>query len=99
MHIDDVARIHVEALNETKLPTAADFLLMSPNDWSETSEIATKLFPSEVENGVLKLNGKRSNVDVKMDNSETVKVFGELKGFDEMIKSLVGQYLELRRAE
>jgi nucleoside-diphosphate-sugar epimerase len=95
VHVDDVARIHVGALDENKVPGNANFLASISAEFEDTLEIARKQFPEAVQDGRLPLGGKRATLLVNFDIEETVKVFGPLKSFEEMVKSVVGQYLEL----
>jgi hypothetical protein len=57
-------------------------------------------FPEDVKNGILKLGGQLTGPAISFDASETEQVF-EVKwiGFEEQIKSIVSQYVELRKAE
>lgn len=57
-------------------------------------------FPEDVKSGVLKLGGELTDPAVSFDASEIEQVF-KIKwiGFEEQVKSIVSQYVELRKAE
>jgi nucleoside-diphosphate-sugar epimerase len=95
VHVDDVARIHVGALDEEKVPGNANFLASIPARFEDVLEIARRLFPEAVRDGRLPLGGKKATLPMTFDIQDTVAVFGPLKGFEEMVESLVGQYLGL----
>jgi nucleoside-diphosphate-sugar epimerase len=95
VHVDDVARIHVGALDETKVPAETDFLASISVQFEDAIEIAKRLFPEAVRDGRLPLGGSKGTLPITMDIKGTTDVFGQLKGYEEMVGSLVGQYLEL----
>lgn len=57
--------------------------------------VVQKYFPDAVQKGVLKLDGSQPDAHIKFDNSATVEVFGELDGYEEAVKDLVGQFIAL----
>jgi nucleoside-diphosphate-sugar epimerase len=95
VHVDDVARIHVGALDEKKIPGSANFLASLSVQFEDALEITGRLFPEAVQNGRLPLEGKRATLPMTIDIQDSVAVFGPLKGYEEMVKSVVGQYLGL----
>jgi nucleoside-diphosphate-sugar epimerase len=95
VHVDDVSRIHVRALDEEKVPAGANFITSIPVEFENTLDIAKRLFPEAVEDGRLPLGGSRQTLPLTIDTQATVDVFGPFKGYEEMIKSVVGQYLGL----
>lgn len=97
----DVARIHVESLDESKVPGNKNFFV-HPDDapgqktgFGDAEGIARKLFSDAVKDGRLPLGGQLGVVDVHMDGRETVRVFGKLRGFEDAVANLLEQYLEL----
>lgn len=97
-HVLDVARIHVEALDEEKVKGSQSFLLDSgPMLFDDANEIVRRAFPHEVEDGTLPLGGSIPAVFVKFDVEETRRIFGEMIGFEEQVKSVVGYYLSLKK--
>jgi nucleoside-diphosphate-sugar epimerase len=95
VHVDDVSRIHVEALDEEKVPPGANFLTSIPVKFEHASDIVKRLFPEAVEDGRLPLGGPRKTLPLTVDIQATVDTFGPLKGYEEMVKSVVEQYLRL----
>ena len=94
VHVDDVARIHVGALDEEKVADNANFLASISVQFEDALEIAARLFPEAVQDGKLPLGGKRATLPLTVDTQDTIAVFGPLKSYEEMVKSVVGQYLD-----
>ena len=94
VHLDDVSRIHVGALDEEKVPAGANFITAIPVKFEHTLDIVKRLFPEAVEDGRLPFIG-RQTMPLTIDIQATVDAFGPLKGYEEMVKSVVGQYLRL----
>ena len=94
VHLDDVSRIHVRALDEEKVPAGASFIISIPVKFEDTLDIVKRLFPEAVEDGRLPFIG-RQTMPLTIDIQATVDAFGPLKGYEEMVKSVVGQYLRL----
>jgi nucleoside-diphosphate-sugar epimerase len=95
VHLDDVARIHVGALDEKKVPASTNFLVSIPAQFDDALEIAKRLFPEAVEDGRLPLGGSMPTLPLTVDVQPTIDVFGPLKSYEEMVKGVVGQYLKL----
>ncbi|KAH7400168.1 hypothetical protein BKA64DRAFT_476332 [Cadophora sp. MPI-SDFR-AT-0126] len=102
-HIDDVARIHVAALDTAKVSGNRGFLLQSGDGgkivFDDALEVAKEKFGSAVDEGILPLGGTTGNAYQIVDSSETDEVFGELKSYKEAVESVLGQFVELKRAE
>jgi nucleoside-diphosphate-sugar epimerase len=103
VHVDDVAKAHIDALN-SNVPGNAEYLLTSDGlegvIWEDGMEITKKYFGGEVESGLLPLGGEMGTMRIRIDTRPTEKALGwKCRSFEETIKSLVGQYLELKRAE
>ncbi|KAE9961526.1 hypothetical protein BLS_001862 [Venturia inaequalis] len=78
VHVDDCARLHVQAL-DSSIPGNCDFLAHATKvDWSDGSiaKITRENFPDDVASGLLPLNSKITGVDIDFDSTETEKAFG-----------------------
>jgi nucleoside-diphosphate-sugar epimerase len=103
VHVGDVARAHVEALNE-RIAGNKDYVLSSDGpegiEWNHGIDFANKRFPDAVDQGVLKLGGGMPTQKWRIDSSATEKAFGwKCRSFEETIGDLVGQYVELAGRE
>ncbi|KUJ09721.1 NAD(P)-binding protein [Mollisia scopiformis] len=99
VHVADVARLHVEALNP-KIEGNQSFLAVSEGErgtrWEEAIDIVNRNYPQAVKKGVLPNNGTASTKRTKVDASRTEQVFGfKFQGYEEQVKSVVDQYLGL----
>ena len=95
--VRDVARIHVESLNESKVVGNKNFVLDAGKiKFDDALEIAKKEFPEAIESGVLPLGGHISSVYSVFDTKETVETFGKFYSYSEAAKEVIGQYLELK---
>lgn len=95
--VDDVARAHVLALDAAKVPGNKGYSLMAKEmTWEDAIDIARKQFPQAFEAGKLSADGKQPTIDLFFDFAESERVFGfKFAGFEEQVKALAGQYLEL----
>ena len=103
VHVEDVARLHVEALNP-KIEGNQSFLAVSEGErgtrWPEAIEIVNRNFPEAVKKGILPNNGTSMTKRTKVDASRTEKVFGfKFQSYEEQVKSVVKQYLSLLGVE
>jgi len=99
VHVADVARLHVEALNP-KIEGHQSFLAVSEGErgtrWEEAIEIVNRNFPEAVKKGILPNNGTAATKRTKVDASRTEKVFGfKFQSYEEQVKSVTKQYLSL----
>jgi nucleoside-diphosphate-sugar epimerase len=99
VHVDDVARLHVEALNP-KIEGNQSFLAVSEGErgtrWEESIDIVNRNFPEAVKSGIFPNNGTASTKRTKVDASRTEKVFGfKFQSYEEQVKSVAKQYLSL----
>ena len=95
VHIEDVAAIHVAALNKTSIP-AGEYLFGQECKWNDVNDICKDLFAEQVESGVLPCTGNVPTKSVVCSKEKTERVFGiELKGVEDMVEDLMEQYLEL----
>ncbi|POS71251.1 hypothetical protein DHEL01_v210358 [Diaporthe helianthi] len=103
VHIDDVARVHIDALNPS-VPGNRNYLCASGGeagtDYRDAKNIVRRHFSKAVEDGTLPLTGSQPVRPVRFDASETEKVFGfKFASYEEQVKSIVGQYLSLVAAK
>ena len=99
VHVDDVAKIHVLAL-DSKVAGNQAFLATSGGVdgvvWEDGFKIIKKHFHKAIADGKLSAEGEQQTVLVRIDASKTEKTFGfKFLGFEEQIKSVVSQYLEV----
>ncbi|KAL8922181.1 MAG: hypothetical protein Q9172_003683 [Xanthocarpia lactea] len=97
VHIDDVANIHIAAL-DPKIDGNQDFVLNAGGiegmQWNDAKEIVKRRFPEAVDKGLLPLNGSTETKLMKIDASKAERVFNfSYKDFEEQIVSVVGHYL------
>ncbi|RDW73569.1 hypothetical protein BP6252_07476 [Coleophoma cylindrospora] len=101
VHVDDVARAHVDALNPS-VPGNSEYVLSSDGpdgiQWNDAVEIIASAFPGAM--ATLPLDGSLDTIKVKIDVSTTEKAFRwKFQSFRRAMKDLVGQYLELLEGE
>jgi hypothetical protein len=72
VHVDDIARIHVGALDEERVAGNANFLASISVRFEDALEVAARLFPEAVQDGKLPLGGKRATSPLTVDTRETV---------------------------
>lgn len=100
VHVNDVAEIHVKALDSTVHGNKNFIASAESVKWENLSGVLKQEFPSAFEKGFLKLGGKMVTKDVSFDTTDTEKVFGiQWKGFDEQLRSVVEHYLEIKTQE
>jgi nucleoside-diphosphate-sugar epimerase len=93
--VRDVARVQVEALDETKVPgNYRNFVVEEPVELNDAVAIVKQAFPEAFEKGVL-MEGSSVSVYQVYEGKDTREIFGELKTYEEMVKSVVGHYIEL----
>jgi len=100
IHVQDLARVHVEAMTNEKIQTHEDIILNADDTegcvWTDTIKIAEKHFPRAVKKGILPLGGNTPTARRRVDGSKAERVFGiKMMGFEEQIVSVVGQFVEL----
>ena len=98
VHLDDVAFMHVKALDPT-IP-AGTYVANSEGYagtlWQKAARIVAEAFPAAVAKGLLNPDGVQPSLSTRLDASLSEQVFGfKFKRFDEQVKSVVEQYLEL----
>lgn len=96
--VRDVAKAQVESLDEEKVKSSTSFVMDVGNVvFDDVNEIVKRKFPDAVKAGVVSLGGSIPAVSQKVDVSETAKVFGPQRSFEDMVTSVVGQYIELKK--
>jgi nucleoside-diphosphate-sugar epimerase len=96
VHVQDVARIHIEALDEKKVPGNKDFILESGKiAFDDAFDIVKKNYPDKVVDGTLPLGGSITPIYISFDVNDTLQTFGPLQPYEEQVKSLVSHYLSL----
>ncbi|KAH6637868.1 hypothetical protein C7974DRAFT_462263 [Boeremia exigua] len=99
VHLHDVARAHVDALNPAMSGNRR--LLCSSGGlegtvWDAAKEVVRRRYAKEVADGVFSLAGTAPSRPMRFDVSETEKLLGwEFIGFEEQVVSVVDQYVEL----
>jgi nucleoside-diphosphate-sugar epimerase len=97
VHVEDVAHIHVRALDEVAIPGNRSYILDTPSRWDDAKDVVRREFPEAVEKRLLVTTGSCPSFDIDFDASLTERVFGiRFRPFDEQVKSVVGHFLELR---
>ncbi|KAK2071523.1 hypothetical protein P8C59_005938 [Phyllachora maydis] len=93
VHVDDVARVHVAALEPTVLGNQS-YILSQSAVWNDAKTIAHKSFP---EARLIVNGGNVDSTSLPIDASLTEDTFGfEHISFEQQVHDLVGQFLELR---
>ncbi|TDZ44798.1 NAD-dependent epimerase/dehydratase FUM13 [Colletotrichum trifolii] len=96
VHIDDVARAHVQAVLPS-VPGDRSYILSTRVRWNDAKLVAKRRFPEAVERGVIARSGSVGTIHIDFDASVTETVFGiEFQGFEKQVASAVGHYIELR---
>ncbi|KAK4695546.1 hypothetical protein P7C71_g2223, partial [Lecanoromycetidae sp. Uapishka_2] len=98
-HVDDVAKVHILALNPN-IKGGQNFGVQSGgvggNKWADSTEIVKKRFPEAVKDGRLPADGTQPTRTVLYDTSETEKVLGIIfRSYEEQVVSVTEHYLEL----
>lgn len=105
VHVADVARAHVDAVNGSLIPGNSEYILSSDTsegiEWDdEIQGICKKYFAQEVDSEELPLQGSLTTIKWRLDGMSTEKTFGwKFTSFEETMKGLVAQYLQLKQNE
>jgi len=94
VHIDDVAKCHVQSLDRSI--SAGRYLLASDTtNWEEVIPVVKKYFPQAVGTTFVD-DAEVKELKIVCDNEKAEKTFGlKFKSFEEQVKSAVGYYLGL----
>ncbi|KAJ5375701.1 NAD-dependent epimerase/dehydratase [Penicillium concentricum] len=101
VHVADVARAHVDAVDAGTVPGNSEYILSSdtPNGvvWDRDVQVACrKFFPEEVANKRLPLEGSLTAIKWRLSSRQTEETFGwQFTGFEETMRQLLSQYLQL----
>lgn len=108
VYINDVARVHVKALDSTILPdnekTIYDSFMVSSGgldgtNFDDAIEIYKKYFDGQVSKELFPLTGTQPTKPFKLDSERTEKVFGlKFADYETQVKSVVEHYVELAKA-
>ncbi|MCJ1451312.1 hypothetical protein MMC28_001648 [Mycoblastus sanguinarius] len=98
-HVDDVAKVHVLALNP-KVEGGQNFGMRSNgvagSPWDDSIEIVKKRFPEAVKDGRLPLGGKQPSKRLLYDTSRTEKILGiKFRTYEDQVVSVAEHYLDL----
>jgi nucleoside-diphosphate-sugar epimerase len=105
VHVADVARAHVDAIDKLRVPGNTEYILSSDTpdgvEWDrDVRNICEKYFPDQVKSGVLPLQGSLAAIKWRLDGATTENVFGwRFTSFEETMRQLVAQYLHLKSQE
>lgn len=98
VHVDDVARVQVGALDEEKVAVEGtrSFITNTDADWQDVTKVVKSDYAAALEKGLLKDDGTQPTMPMAIDVSETEKVFGfKHASFEEQVRSVIGHYVEL----
>ncbi|KAL2819750.1 hypothetical protein BJX63DRAFT_418701 [Aspergillus granulosus] len=102
VHVADVAKAHVDAVDTGWVPSNSEFILASdaPEEFNwdrDARAVARKYFGREVESGVFPMEGSLKTIGWRVDTRETERVFGwRHVSFEETMRALVEQYLVIK---
>lgn len=102
VHIDDVAEMHLLALDKEKVQGGEDFLACCTDAkegrWADAMDIVRAMFPEAVETGVLKpvAPEEAATLPNPVSNRKAREVMCmQFKSYEEQVVSVVQHYLEL----
>ncbi|KAL6796750.1 hypothetical protein J3E68DRAFT_401740 [Trichoderma sp. SZMC 28012] len=103
VHVADVARAHVDAVDSARIPGNTEYILSSDTPegvvWDrDVAAVAKKYFPEEVQSKLLPLEGTLPCIKWRLDGDATEKAFGwKFISFEQTMKELLEQYLKLKQ--
>ncbi|KAJ5753520.1 NAD-dependent epimerase/dehydratase [Penicillium nucicola] len=101
VHVADVARAHVDAIDSQLVPGNSEYILSSdaPDGviWDrDVKNVCREFFSEEIESGKLPLEGSLTAKKWRLNVQSTEDAFGwKFTSFEETFKGLVSQYLRL----
>lgn len=97
--LDDVAEVHVRAL-DSKISGHEGFTVAVQGRWEGVPTIVMEGFKREIEEGLIPENMRSmGTLEIGINNEKTEKMLGRrLRGAEEVVREVVGQYVELVRA-
>lgn len=101
VHVDDVARCHVEAaveLGDLRGRTTS-YILSQPSTWNDAKEMAASMFPKAMGAKLISRSGDIETTKLDIDTSDTLETFDiDFQGFESQVKSLYAQFSTLKSA-
>jgi nucleoside-diphosphate-sugar epimerase len=98
VHLDDVAKAHILALDQSRITSDVVMIAEDGHGWSwdKVVPVIQKLFPQAVKRGTLKPELASQDWPIAFDTVESNRQLGlQYLGIEEMVRSTVGQYLRL----
>ncbi|KAF2459301.1 hypothetical protein BDY21DRAFT_337897 [Lineolata rhizophorae] len=96
-HVEDVAAVHVKALDAAAVPGGRSYIVSQRTRWEDVAATVRRRFADAVQKRLLVPTGSADTLDIELDASETEAIFGFAhRGIEDQVESVVGQYLELR---
>jgi nucleoside-diphosphate-sugar epimerase len=103
VHVADVAKAHVDAVDRDAIPGNSEFILSSDTPegvvWDESvAATCKKFFAKEVEDRVLPLEGSLPSIRWRLDGASTEVTFGwKFRTFEDTMHEMITQYLQLKQ--
>ncbi|KAH7390203.1 hypothetical protein BKA64DRAFT_645125 [Cadophora sp. MPI-SDFR-AT-0126] len=103
VHVNDVAKAHLDALNPA-IPGNQDLLCSSGGlegtTYDDAKNIAKKLYPTQVADGLFNLTGTSPTRPLQLDVSETERLFGwKFVSYESQVQSVADHYIDLAGAK
>ncbi|KAF2146407.1 uncharacterized protein K452DRAFT_283670 [Aplosporella prunicola CBS 121167] len=99
-HIDDIAELHVRALDREKIPGNESYLASTHFSWNDIRSIVAEKFPEFVKSGVLPNDGNLPTRNIAFSSEKAQRTFGiKFKSLEKMVVDTVSQYLEFLEKE
>lgn len=102
VHLDDIAEMHLQALDTDTVPGGHDFLGCcidnEPVHWTDAYDIVKRRFPDALDAGLIKLAAPEdaATFPTLVSNKKAREIMGiKFKSYEEQVVSLVEHYLEL----
>jgi nucleoside-diphosphate-sugar epimerase len=115
VHVEDCARVHIEALDQTKVPDAdlpprfvaaasTEAALNGSQVWNKAVNTIEREFRSEIEKGLFTVGKGRTptNMPYRVDSNKTEKMLLDgkaIRGLEESVKEVAGWYARLAAQE
>lgn len=99
MHVNDVARAHVDVLNPA-IQGNTNLLVSSGGyqgtNWDDGKDIAKRVYGKQVASGLFSLGGSSPSRPIRLDVSETEKLLGwKFVSYEDQVRSVADHYIEL----
>ncbi|KAJ5744907.1 NAD(P)-binding protein [Penicillium manginii] len=101
VHVADVAKAHIDAVDEILVPGNTEYILSSDTPdgvvWDrDVQRICREFFPAEVSSKKLPMEGSLQAIKWRLQAEDTERVFGwKFVPFQDTMKELIAQYLQL----